>query len=34
MAKDNSQVIKQMWNDWRDDYRGKEKKVHVPFWSG
>ena len=30
MAKDNSQVIKQMWTDWRDDYRGKEKYMS-PF---
>ena len=30
MAKDNNQVIKQMWNDWRDDYRSKEKYMS-PF---
>ena len=30
MAKDNNQVIKQMWNDWRNDYRGKEKYMS-PF---
>ena len=30
MAKDNSQVLKQMWNDWRDDYRDKEKYMS-PF---
>ena len=30
MAKDNNQVIKQMWNDWRNEYRGKEKYMS-PF---
>ena len=25
MSKDNSQAIKQLWNEWRDDYRGKER---------
>ena len=30
MSKDNSQTIKQMWNDWRDDFRGKERHVS-PF---
>ena len=30
MSKDNSQTIKQMWNDWRDDFRGKKRHVS-PF---
>ena len=30
MSKDNSQTIKQLWNEWRDDFRGKEKYVS-PF---
>ena len=24
MSKDNNQTIKQLWNKWRDDFRGKE----------
>ena len=31
MSKDNSQTIKQLWNEWRDDFRGKEKYMS-PFW--
>ena len=30
MSKDNSQAIKQLWNEWRDDYRGKERYMS-PF---
>ena len=30
MSKDNSQEIKQLWNEWRDDYRGKERYMS-PF---
>ena len=30
MSKDNSQTIKQLWNEWRDDFRGKEKYMS-PF---
>ena len=30
MAKDNSQIMKQIWNGWRDDYRAKERYVS-PF---
>ena len=29
-SKDNSQTIKQLWNEWRDDFRGKEKYMS-PF---
>ena len=31
MSKDNRQAIKQLWNEWRDDYRGKERYMS-PFW--
>ena len=30
IAKDNSQIMKQIWNGWRDDYRGKERYMS-PF---
>ena len=30
MSKDNSQTFKQLWNEWRGDFRGKEKYVS-PF---
>ena len=30
MSKDNSQTIKQLWNEWRDDFRGNEKYMS-PF---
>ena len=30
MSKDNSQAIKLMWNEWRDDYRDKERHMS-PF---